>query len=306
MLNFIIRRLLIAIPTLFVIATVTFFLIRVAPGGPFASEKNIAPETLARLNEHYGLDAPLATQYLRYLGNVLRGNLGPSFKYPNRTVNELIAESFPVSFELGALALLFALIIGLTAGIIAAQRPNTVLDHLPMSLAMAGICIPLFVMGPLLVLVFSLQLGWFHVSGWNSLADRVLPAIALGSPYAAYIARLTRGGMLEIMPQDFIRTAHAKGLSESAVVLKHALRGGILPVVSFIGPAAAGLVTGSFVIETIFQIPGLGRFFVMASFNRDYTMILGTVLFYATLIILLNMLVDIMQAWLNPRVRLNE
>jgi len=306
MVRFIFNRLLQAIPTLLAIATLTFFLIRLAPGGPFSTEKSVAPEILARLNAHYGLDKPMIVQYGGYMLNLLRGNLGPSFKYPNRTVNELIAGAAPVSFELGMWALLFALGTGLTAGIIAVSRPNTLFDHLPMGLAMTGICVPTFVLGPLLVLGIALKLGWLSVSGWVVPGDRILPALTLGAPYAAYIARLTRGGLMEMLPQDFIRTARAKGLPEHVVIFRHALKGGLLPVISFLGPAVAGLVTGSFVVETIFQIPGLGRFFIMAAFNRDYTMIMGTVLFYATLIIVLNMLVDIMQAWMDPRVRLGE
>jgi oligopeptide transport system permease protein len=305
MVSFLFKRLFIeTIPSLFVIITVAFFMIRLAPGGPFSGEKTIAPEVLARLNAHYGLDKPLFAQYIRYCGEVARGNFGPSFKYPNRGVTELIGQSFPVSCELGAYALLFAILFGVGAGVIASLRPNSVSDYVPMSIAMAGICIPAFVLGPLLILVFSLWLGIFNVWGWQFPRDRILPAITLGMAYVAYIARLTRGGMLEILSRDFIRTARAKGVPEAQVILKHALRGGLLPVVSFLGPAAAGLITGSFVVETIFQIPGLGRFFVMAAFNRDYTMIMGTVVFYAMLIILLNTLVDIMQAVLNPRLRM--
>jgi len=306
MLRFILRRLLETIPTLFVIATLTFFLVRLAPGGPFSQERSVSAEVLARLEAHYGLDQPLFVQYATYLRNLVAGDLGPSFKYPNRTVNELIASSFPVSLELGVLAMCFALSVGLAAGIIASLRPNSLTDYAPMSLAMIGICVPTFVLGPLLVLVFALGLGWFTVSGWDTLNDRILPAITLGAMHAAYIARLTRSGMLEILPQDFIRTARAKGIRESRVILRHALKGGVLPVVSFLGPAIAGIITGSFVVETIFQIPGLGKFFVTAAFNRDYTMVLGTVLFYASLIIFLNMIVDIVQAWLNPRLRLGE
>jgi len=303
MFRFIARRLLQTIPVLFVVATMTFFMVRLAPGGPFTAEKNVTPEIMRNLEAHYGLNRPLWRQYLDYLGNLLQGDLGPSFKYSNRTVNELIADAFPVSLELGCYALAVALVLGLTAGIIASQRPNSFTDYAPMSLAMIGICVPTFVMGPLLILAFGLGLGWFNATGWDFASDRVLPSLTLGGYYAAYVARLTRGGMLEIMHQDFIRTARAKGASGGRVLLKHALRGGLLPVVSFLGPAVAGLVTGSFVVETIFQIPGLGRYFVQAAFNRDYTMVLGTVLFYATLIIVLNLVVDILQIWLNPRLR---
>lgn len=303
MLALIARRFSEVIPVLFLIATITFFLVRLAPGGPFSAERNVSPEVLANLEAHYGLDQPLFLQYIAYLKNLLRGDLGPSFQYQDRSVNELIADSFPVSLELGFLALLVALAIGMTAGLLASLRPNTRLDYGPMSLAMVGICLPTFVMGPVLVLVFALWLGWFNASGWSVPLDRVLPAFTLGAFYAAYVARLTRGSMIETLSQDFVRTARAKGLSEAAVVLRHALRVGALPVVSFLGPAVAGLISGSFVVETVFNIPGLGRFFIQSAFNRDYTLIVGTVLFYATLIVLLNLLVDILQILLNPKLR---
>lgn len=301
MFRFIARRLLQMIPVLLVIATLTFFMIRLAPGGPFDAEKNVSPEIRKNLEGYYGLNEPVYQQYLDYVGRLLHGDLGPSFKYSNRTVNELIRESFPVSAELALWSLLIALAFGLTAGIISALRPNTATDYIPSSLAMAGISVPTFVMGPLLVLIFALKLNWARVSGWEDWIDRVLPSITLGTLYAAYIARLTRGGMLEILSQDFIRTARAKGASNLRVILKHSMRGGLLPVVSYLGPAVAGLVTGSFVVETIFQIPGLGRYFVNAAFNRDYTMVLGAVLFYATLIVLFNLLVDVVLVWMNPR-----
>jgi ABC-type dipeptide/oligopeptide/nickel transport systems, permease components len=304
MLKFILKRTFLeTIPSLLVIITITFFLIRLAPGGPFSGEKSIDPQVLAQLNSHYGLDKPLFVQYVNYLANICHGDFGPSFKYPNRSVTELIGQSFPVSLELGLYALAFAVLFGIGAGIVASLRPNTFSDYAPMSIAMVGICVPTFVLGPILILVFGLHLEIFNVSGWAFPRDRVLPALTLGMAYVAYIARLTRGGMLEMLFQDFIRTARAKGVSELHVVLKHALRGGLLPVVSFLGPAAAGLITGSFVVETIFQIPGLGRFFVMAAFNRDYTMIMGIVLFYAFLIIMLNTIVDVALTMLNPRLR---
>jgi oligopeptide transport system permease protein len=304
MIRFIIRRILLeAIPSLIVIATMTFFLIRLAPGGPFSTEKNISPEVLSQLNSYYGLDKPLFTQYLNYMVNIVTVDFGPSFKYPGRTVTELITESFPVSVELGVYALCIALFFGISAGLIAASKPSSLRDYLTMSISMGGICIPTFVMGPLLVLFFSLTLGWLPVSGWNTFADRILPSITLGMVYIAYIARLTRGGLLDTMVQDFIRTARAKGLPERIVLVRHALRGAMLPVLSFLGPAAAGLITGSFVVETIFSIPGLGRFFVTAAFNRDYTMIMGTVVFYAFIMILFNTIIDILSAFLNPRLR---
>ncbi|NLG19594.1 MAG: ABC transporter permease [Fibrobacter sp.] len=309
MITFITRRLFFqTVPSLFLIVTVAFFLIRLAPGGPFASEKSISPEVLKQLNTHYGLDKPILVQYTDYLKNVVRGDLGPSFKYPGRNVTELIAEAFPVSLELGVYALLFAILAGIGAGLLAASKPGGARDYLSTILSTSGICIPSFVLGPLLVLLFGLKLGLVNVSGWSSASDRILPSLSLGMVYVAYIARLTRGGLLETMVQDYIRTARAKGIPESTVMIKHALRGALLPVVSFLGPAAAGLITGSFVVETIFSIPGLGRFFVTAAFNRDYTMIMGTVIFYAIVIIFFNTLVDITQALLDPRLRskLNE
>ena len=303
MLRFIARRLLQAIPVLFIVATLTFFMIRLAPGGPFSAEKSVPPEIQKNLDAFYGFNLPVHRQFLRWMGNALRGDLGPSFRYANRTVNELIAESFPISAELAFWALIVALVVGLTAGIIASLRPNTALDYIPSSLAMIGISVPNFVLGPLLVLVFAIKLHWLRVSGWDEPSDRILPALTLGAAYAAYVARLTRGGTLEILSQDFIRTARAKGASNTRIILHHTLRGGLIPVVSYLGPTVAALLTGSFVVETIFQIPGLGRYFVNAAFNRDYTMILGAVLFYAALIIVFNLLVDIVLVWMNPRLK---
>jgi len=288
---------------LFAIVTITFFLVRLAPGGPFDAERQPSPEVLRQLQAHYNLDAPLLRQYTDYLGNLIQGDLGPSFRKPSHSVREWILMRIPISLELGLYGLLVALGVGLTAGLIAVLRPNSWLDHAPMSLAMVGICIPNFVLGPLLVLVFSLWLGWLPVSGWSSVAHKILPSVTLGAAYAAYIARLTRGGMLEILSQDFIRTARAKGVSEAGVLIRHGLRGGIQPVVAFLGPAIAGIMTGSFVVETIFQVPGLGREFVEAAFNRDYTMILGTVLVYAVLVMMLNLVADVVHAWLDPRLR---
>jgi oligopeptide transport system permease protein len=302
-LRFIARRLLETIPVLLIIITATFFMIRFVPGGPFTAEKAVTPEILRNLEAHYGLNRPLYRQYLDYLGSLLHGDLGPSFKYPNRTVNEIIADKLPVSLELGFLSLVVALALGLPLGILAAIRRNTWIDYVCSSVAMIGICVPTFVLGPLLVLTFAIHFGWVNASGWYSPIDRVLPCLTLGCVYAAYIARLTRGGMLEVLNQDYIRTARAKGASETRIIFRHALRGGLLPVVSFLGPAIAGILTGSFVIETIFQIPGLGREFVNSAFNRDYTLVLGTVLLYATLIIVLNLVVDVVQVWLNPKLR---
>lgn len=303
MLRFIARRLLETIPVLFVIITATFFMIRFVPGGPFTAEKAVTPEILRNLEAHYGLDQPLHRQYFDYLGSLLRGDLGPSFKYPNRTVNEIIADKLPTSLELGAWSILVALVIGLPLGVLAAVKRNTWLDYLASSTSMIGLCVPTFVLGPLLILLFGIHLRWVNASGWYEPIDRVLPSFVLGFFYSAYIARLTRSGMLELLNQDFIRTARAKGASELRVVFKHALRGGVLPVVSFLGPAIAGILTGSFVIETIFQIPGLGREFVNSAFNRDYTLVLGTVILYATLVVVLNLVVDIVQVWLNPKLK---
>ncbi|HTL68114.1 MAG TPA: ABC transporter permease subunit [Lacunisphaera sp.] len=303
MIRFVVRRLLQAVPVLFVIITATFFMVRFVPGGPFTSEKAIPPEILRNLEAHYGLDRPLWRQYLSYLGHVARGDLGPSFKYANRSVNEIIGQKLPVSLELGTLALLVALVVGIPLGVLAAARRNSWLDHLAGTVGMAGICVPTFVLGPLLVLLFAIRLGWVNASGWDAWSDRVLPALTLGFVYAAYIMRLTRAGMLEILNQDFIRTARAKGATELRIVVHHGLRGGLLPVVSFLGPAIAGILTGSFVIETIFQVPGLGREFVNSAFNRDYTLVLGTVILYAALLVALNLATDVVQVWLNPKLK---
>ena len=303
MIRFVARRFLETIPVLFILATVTFFMMRLAPGGPFATEKQASKEVRARMDAHYGLDKPLFHQYLLQMKHLLQGDLGPSFKYPSRTVNEIIAQAFPVSAELGLEALMVALFLGLMAGLAAALKQNTFWDHFPMSLAMIGLCVPTFVMGPLLISVFALHLDWCNAAGWFLPRDRVLPALTLGAYYAAYVARLSRGGLLEVLRQDFIRTAQAKGAGPARILFRHALRGGMLPVVSFLGPAIAGLLTGSFVVETIFSIPGLGRFFVTAAFNRDYFMIMGAVLFYAVFVISMNLVVDIFLVWMNPKLR---
>ncbi|MEM6604482.1 MAG: ABC transporter permease subunit [Pseudomonadota bacterium] len=302
--RFITFRLLQAVPVILAVITVTFFLVRIAPGGPFDSEKAVLPEVKAALEAQYRLDLPLFEQYTAYLGDLAKGDFGPSFKYPGRSVNELIEAGLLVTAELGLYALLIATLIGGAAGVFASLKPNSLQDYVPMSLAMIGICMPTFLLGPLLVLIFGIRLEWLPVSGWGDIpGDKILPSITLGAAYAAYIARLSRAGMLEVLSQDYIRTARAKGLPERQVVLKHALRGGLLPVIAFLGPAFAGLLAGSFVVETIFQIPGLGRFYVQAAFNRDYTMILGTTVFLSTLIVLFNLLSDILAASLNPRLR---
>jgi oligopeptide transport system permease protein len=302
--RFIALRTLQAIPVILTVITVTFFLVRAAPGGPFASEKAVIPQVQAALEARYRLDQPMLQQYFSYLSDLAHGDLGPTFRYPGRSVNELIFDGLPITAELGFYALLIAVLLGAAAGVIASLKPNTLQDYLPMSAAMIGICMPSFLLGPLLVLVFGIWLQWLPVSGWgDSPGDKILPSLTLGAMYAGYIARLTRSGMLDVLSQDYLRTARAKGLPEHVVILKHALRGGLLPVISYLGPAFAHLLSGSFVVETIFQIPGLGRFYVQAAFNRDYTMILGTTVFLATLIVLFNLLSDILATWLNPRLR---
>ena len=304
MIRYISSRLLQAIPVLLLVITITFLLIRIAPGGPFDSERNLPAEIQENLNQRYNLDAPLPEQLFDYFANLVKGDFGPSFRYPNRSVTEIIASGMPITLELAFYGILIALFLGIGAGVIAALRPNTWQDYLPMSLAMTGICLPAFLLGPLLVLIFGIGLQWLPVSGWGyAPGDKILPSITLGSAYAAYIARLTRGGMLEELSQDYVRTALAKGLSKYEIVFKHCMGRGIIPVVSFLGPALAGLLTGSFVVETIFQIPGLGRFYVQAAFNRDYTMIMGTTILLSSLIILMNLVSDLIMLWLNPQLR---
>jgi oligopeptide transport system permease protein len=304
MLRFLTSRLLQSLLALYLIVTITFFMLRFVPGGPFTAEKAVPKEILRNLEAHYGLNQPLPRQYLGYLGSLLHGDLGPSFRYSNRTVNEILADKLPVSLELGSWSLVVALLLGLSLGMVAALRRNTWADYLATAVGTIGLSVPTFVIGPLCVLAFAIHAGWFSASGWSLPADRVLPSLVLGLAYAAPISRLTRGGLLEVLHQDYIRTARAKGASEVRVVFKHALRGGLLPVVAYLGPATAGILTGSFVIETIFQIPGLGREFVTSAFNRDYTLVLGTVILYAALLMALNLLADLAQAWMNPKIRL--
>ena len=308
MLRFIASRILQAIPVLFIIVTLTFFMVRLAPGGPFDQERAMSKASKEAINKQYGLDKPLLSQYTTYLGDLLKGDLGPSLSSPGRQVNEIIASKLPNSIQLGVAALVFALCVGIPAGLIASLKQNSLLDYIPMTGAMVGICLPTFVIGPILSTIFG---PWMQdinpdyslpVIGWSGgLEYKILPVVTLGLAYAAYVARLTRGGMLEILGQDYIRTAWAKGASTASVIFKHALRGGLIPVVSFLGPAMAGLISGSFVVETIFVIPGLGQEFVNSALNRDYFLVLGTVLFYAALIILMNILVDIAVVWLNPK-----
>ncbi|MBR88520.1 MAG: ABC transporter [Porticoccaceae bacterium] len=304
MLKFLLSRIAQAVPVLLVVVTATFFIVHAAPGGPFSADKAVPPEVIEALEAQYKLDQPVWRQYISYLGDILSGDFGPSFKYPGRSVNELIMAGIPITAELAFYAMLVALGIGILSGVGAAMRPNTLQDYAPMTLAMIGICMPSFLLGPLLVLIFGIELEMVPVSGWGDIpGDKILPSITLGTGYAAYIARLSRGGMLEILSQDFIRTARAKGLSESTVIIKHALKGGLIPVIAFLGPAFAGLLAGSFVVETIFQIPGIGRFYVQAAFNRDYTLILGMTIFLSTLIIIFNLISDLISIWLNPKLR---
>ena len=304
MLLIFIKRVLAAIPVLIIVASLTFFFVRLAPGGPFDTDRAVSEEVLINLQEAYNLNAPISEQYFDYMSGVLVGDFGPSFRYPGRGVSEMIYTGLPVTLELAIYAILIAVFVGVFAGVLAALKRNTILDFIPMAIAMIGICVPTFLMGPLLVLIFGINLELLPVSGWGNLpGDKILPSITLGFAYAAYIARLSRGGMLEVLSQDFIRTARAKGLSERVVVTKHAMQGGLIPVVSFLGPAVAGLLAGSFVVETIFQIPGLGRFYVEAAFNRDYTMILGTTIFFSAMIVFFNLLSDMAVMILNPRAR---
>ena len=306
MIRFIIRRLISLIPTLFLIVTFSFFIMKVAPGGPFSAERNPPPEVLANINKVYHLDEPLPKQYVRYLGNMLRGDLGPSFRYKDYTVNDLIGNTMPNSLILGITALCSARVFGLLVGLISAVKRNSVADYAAMSVAVIGISIPLFVVGPLLMLLFAVKLKWLPTSGWitgrQGLKTLIMPALALSLPYFAYIARLSRASVLEVLRSDYIRTAYAKGLSYPVVLFKHALKGAMLPVISYLGPAFAGIITGSVVIERIFLVPGLGTFFVQSALNRDYTLIMGTVVMYSIILILMNFIVDILYAVIDPRI----
>jgi oligopeptide transport system permease protein len=280
-------------------------MIRVAPGGPFDSEKVLLPEIEANLRAAYHLDEPLYQQFFRYVGGLLRGDFGPSFQYRDYTVTELIQAGFPVSLRLGGSAMILALLIGVLAGSIAALRQNTRTDYAVMSVSMTGISIPNFVMAPVLILVFAVYLGWLPAGGLGDGSPRnlILPVIALALPQIAYISRLTRGSMIEVLRSNFIRTARAQGLSSRKILFRHALKPALLPVVSYLGPATAAVITGSVVIEQIFSVPGLGRFFVQGALNRDYTLVMGVVVFYGVLIVAFNILVDLAYAWLDPKVK---
>lgn len=302
--RFALRRLIGLVPTMWAIVTLTFLLVHAAPGEPFLGEKAISADAKAELMAHYGLDQPLPVQYAVYLRNVLlRADLGESIKYPNRSVAELIAGSFPATFFVGIAALLWALLVGINAGIIGAVRQNTAWDHGAMAFAMVGISMPSFVLGPLLILVFGLTLYVLPPAGWGDWRHVVLPGLTLGTVYAAAIARLTRTGLLEVIRQDFVRTARAKGLSEKVVVWRHVLKGGLLPVVSYLGPLTALTFSGSVVVETIFNVPGTGTYFVDAARNSDYSLVLGVVIFYSAFLLVANLAVDIAYGWLDPRIR---
>ena len=305
MLGYTLKRLLGAIPTLLILLTLAFFMMRLAPGGPFDTEKSLSPEIQANLDRKYHLDEPLLQQYGHYLWDLLHGDFGPSFQYKDYSVNELIATGFPVSMRLGVAAILIALVIGVALGTLAALRQNRPTDYTVMTLAMTGISIPNFVLAPILILLFAVYLGWLPAGGWNGgqWRNMLLPIVGLALPQIAYIARLMRGSMIEALRSNAIRTARAKGLPERVVILRHALRPALLPVISFLGPATAAVITGSVVIEQIFGIPGLGRYFVQGALNRDYTLVMGVVVFYGTLIILFNFIVDLLYAALDPRVR---
>jgi oligopeptide transport system permease protein len=308
MFRYFLTRLAGAIPTLFVIVTIAFFLIRAAPGGPFDQEQTLPPEIMANLQNAYGLDQPIWVQYGRYLGALAHGDFGPSFKYKDFTVTELIAQGFPVTFELGALAMILALAAGIPAGIFAALHHNSAGDYATMSLAVAGIAIPSFVVLPFLGLIFGICLHWLPVAGWEpgSIRHLLLPVVALTLPPLSVIARLTRGAMLEVLRSHFIRTAFAKGLPLRTVIFRHALRPALTPVAGYLAPAVASVMTGSLVVESIAGLPGIGRYLVQGALNRDYTLVLGMVIIYSTLLIVMGLLVDLLYAWLDPRVRLHS
>lgn len=306
MTKYIIRRLLGIIPTLLIIITLSFFIVRIAPGGPFDTEKAL-PEVVKRnIEAKYHLDEPLLKQYGRYLFSVLQGDLGPSFRYKDHDVNFYIFQSLPNSIILGLVAMGIAVVFGITSGMLAAVKQNTWVDYVSMALAVVGISIPLFVIAPVLQYVFAMQLGWLPTSGWFTTGEGwvtiILPALTLSFADFATIARLTRSSMLDTLRSDYIRTAKAKGMRTTSIIFKHAMKGSMLPVVSYLGPAFAGIITGSVVVETVFRIPGLGKFFVQSSFNRDYTLIIGVVIVYSVILVFMNFIVDVIYSMLDPRI----
>ncbi len=306
MTKYIVNRLLGMIPTLFIIITLSFFIVRIAPGGPLSAERNLTDVVRRNIEANYHLDEPLIKQYGRYMFDIMRGDLGPSFKYKDYDVNYYIFTSLPKSIVLGLWAMLISVTIGMGIGIIAAVRQNSWIDYLSMGLAVIGISVPLFVIAPVLQLIFAVKLKWLPTSGWYTTGEGyltiILPAVSLSFEYFANIARLTRSSMLETLRSDYIRTAKAKGMKRSAIIFKHAMKGALLPVVSYLGPAFAGIITGSVVVEQIFRVPGLGKFFVQSSFNRDYTLIVGVVIVYSVILIVMNFIVDIIYAQLDPRI----
>lgn len=302
--HYVIKRLLEAVFTIWVIATLTFGLLRVIPGGPFDSEKALPPEIKANIEAKYHLDKPLPMQYLMYMKGLVNGELGESFKYSGRDVGEIIADSLPASLQLGVFALLLSYLIGIPAGVWAASRHNTWQDHTLMALAISGVALPSFLVAPILILIFCFGLGWFEPALWEGPAFYVLPTVVLGTRAAAVIARLTRASVLEVIRADFIRTGRAKGLSEGALLFKHVLRNSLIPVVTFSGPLVAGIITGSFVVEQIFAIPGIGKHMVLSVSNRDYPLILGTTLVFSVILVLCNLMVDLLYAYFDPRIKL--
>ena len=304
MLRYLLRRLVVIIPTLFLVVTLAFFMMRAAPGNPFETGRKLAPEIERNVMAKYGMDRPVAVQYLGYLADIARGDLGPSLKYKDKSVAEVIREGFPTSLTIGLSALTLAALIGVTLGVMAALHQNRPFDHAAMTLAIVGVCIPTFVTAPLLVLLFASKLGWVPTAG---LVGRglILPVTVLALPQIAIISRLTRAGMIEALRSNYVRTATAKGLPQTTIVFRHALPAAIAPLVSYLGPACAGLITGSLVVEQIFQLPGLGRSFVLGALQRDYTVVMGVVILYASLILLLNLAADLIQAALDPRVKLS-
>ena len=304
MLKYFFKRLLQGIPVLFVVATLTFIIMRLVPGGPFDQEKKLPPEILVNIEAKYHLDQPVGVQYLFYLKQLIHGDMGPSYKYIGRDVTDIILDTFPVSITLGLLAMLIVVGVGVPAGVWSAYRQNSIVDKFFMFLATLGISVPSFVLGTVLVWVMSHKLQWLPPALWEGPRYMILPAIALGAPFTGYVARLIRSTVLEVLASDYIRTARAKGLTEPVILLKHTLKNSIFPIVSVLGPLTAGLVTGSFVIEFIFSIPGMGSFFITAVTNRDYPLIMGVTLVYAVLIVVANILVDMIYMWLDPRVRL--
>jgi len=303
MLGFAIRRIATLVPTLFVIITLSFLIIRLAPGGPFDDEQGLPPAIRANLDAAYGLDQPLGTQYLRYLKDLLHGDFGPSFKFRDTRVTDLIAQGLPVSLTLGISAVLLSILAGVPLGIVAALRRDAVIDHSVRTVAAIGVALPSFVVGPLLALVFGLYLHWLPVAGWGSPRHLVLPVITLALPVIAYVARLTRTSFIEVLRANFIRTARAKGIGELRIVLRHALRPALMPVVSYLGPATAFVVTGSLVVETVFGLPGTGRYLVQGAINRDYTLVMGMIVVYGAFTLVCNLIADLIYGWLDPRVR---